>query len=49
MASHRPYRAAFGVEGVLAQIEVAAGRTLAADVVDVTLDLFRTGTVALDL
>jgi PAS domain S-box-containing protein len=49
MASHRPYRAALGVEAALAHIEAAAGRTLDADVVDVTLDLIRTGTVALDL
>ncbi|MCU1450469.1 MAG: metal-dependent phosphohydrolase, partial [Acidimicrobiales bacterium] len=48
MASHRPYRAALGVEAALAQIEAAAGTTLDADVVDVTVDLFRTGTVALD-
>ncbi|MGZ4762051.1 MAG: HD domain-containing phosphohydrolase [Ilumatobacteraceae bacterium] len=49
MASHRPYRAALGVVAALAQIEGAAGRTLDADAVDVTLDLFRTGTVVLDL
>jgi PAS domain S-box-containing protein len=49
MASHRPYRAALGVGAALAHIEAAAGTTLDADVVDVTLDLFRTGTVALDL
>jgi HD-GYP domain-containing protein (c-di-GMP phosphodiesterase class II) len=49
MASHRPYRAALGVEAALAHIEAAAGTTLDADVVEVTLDLFRTGTVALDV
>jgi PAS domain S-box-containing protein len=49
MASHRPYRAALGVEAALAHIEAAAGTTLDAGVVDVTLDLFRTGTFALDV
>ena len=49
MASHRPYRAALGVEAALAHIEAAAGTTLDADVVDITLALFHAGTVVLDL
>lgn len=49
MASHRPYRPALGVEAALAHLEVAAGRTLDADVVHVTLDLFHAGRVVLDV
>ncbi len=41
MASHRPYRAARGIEPALAEIEQGAGRTYDADIAKITLRLFR--------
>jgi PAS domain S-box-containing protein len=41
MSSHRPYRAAIGLEVALAEIERQRGRQLDADVVDACLRLFR--------
>jgi HD-GYP domain-containing protein (c-di-GMP phosphodiesterase class II) len=41
MASHRPYRAARGIEPALAEIEQGAGRIYDADVAKVALRLFR--------
>ena len=49
MATHRPYRAALGIDLALTQIENARGTQFDADVVDVTLDLFRAGRVRLDV
>jgi len=41
MASHRPYRAALGVEAALEEIENNKGTLYDRDVVDVCLRLFR--------
>ena len=41
MASHRPYRAAKGIEAALAEIEAGRGRTYDAEVADASLKLFR--------
>ncbi len=43
MASHRPYRAALGIDAALAEVERQAGVTLDADVVAACLALFRSG------
>ena len=43
MASHRPYRAALGVEKALAEIEANRGRTYDASVVDACLKVFGEG------
>ena len=47
MASHRPYRAALGLDAALTHIQDARGRLFDADVVDACLDLFRTGRLTL--
>lgn len=41
IASHRPYRPAFGIEVALEEIEKGRGITLAADAVDACIRLFR--------
>lgn len=41
MASHRPYRAAVGIDAALEVIEASRGTSYDADVVDVCLSLFR--------
>lgn len=43
MASHRPYRAALGIDAALAEVEQQAGVTLDADAVAACLALFRSG------
>lgn len=43
MASHRPYRAALGIDAALAEVERQAGVTLDADVVAACTALFRSG------
>lgn len=43
MASHRPYRAALGIDAALAEVERQAGVTLDADAVAACLALFRSG------
>jgi PAS domain S-box-containing protein len=48
MASHRPYRAALGIEAALTQIADGRSTKFDPDVVDVTLDLFRTRRIGLD-
>jgi HD-GYP domain-containing protein (c-di-GMP phosphodiesterase class II) len=48
MASHRPYRAALGIDAALAQIADGRSTKFDPDVVDVTLDLFRTRRIGLD-
>ncbi|MEX1663891.1 HD-GYP domain-containing protein [Zhongshania arctica] len=41
MVSHRPYRAARGIEEALAEIEAGRGRTYDTEVADASLKLFR--------
>jgi putative two-component system response regulator len=41
MASHRPYRAGFGVDAALAEIQKGRGVTFDMDAVDACLKLFR--------
>ena len=48
MASHRPYRAALGINAALTQIAEGRSAKFDPDVVDVTLDLFRSRRIALD-
>jgi len=48
MASHRPYRAALGIDAALSQIADGRCTKFDPDVVDVTLDLFRTRQIGLD-
>jgi len=43
MASHRPYRAALGIDAALAEIETHRGTRYAADAVDACVRLFREG------
>ena len=47
MASHRPYRAALGLDAALAQIQDGRGTLFDADVVDACVTLFRTGRLSL--
>jgi putative nucleotidyltransferase with HDIG domain/PAS domain S-box-containing protein len=49
VASHRPYRAARGIDVALSQIRDGRCTKFAPDVVDVTLDLFSSGRIELDL
>lgn len=49
MASHRPYRAALGIDLALARVEAARGIQLDPDVVDTCLDRFRTGRAHVDV
>ncbi len=48
MASHRPYRAALGIDSALAEIEAQRGTQYDPDVVDACLELFRSGRFAFD-
>jgi len=48
MASHRPYRAALGIDAALAEIRDGAGVTYDPDVVDACLSLFREQTFRFD-
>jgi HD-GYP domain-containing protein (c-di-GMP phosphodiesterase class II) len=48
IASHRPYRAALGIDAALTQIADGRCTKFDPDVVDVTLDLFRTRGIGLD-
>jgi HD-GYP domain-containing protein (c-di-GMP phosphodiesterase class II) len=43
MSSHRPYRAALGIEAALAEITSGAGRLYDAEVVSACVDLFANG------
>ena len=48
MASHRPYRAAVGVDVALTHIESGRGTLFDAGVVDATVDLLRTTKIGLE-
>ena len=43
MASHRPYRAAIGIEAALAEIEDGKGRIYDPDVADACIAIFKSG------
>ncbi len=48
MGSHRPYRAALGIDAALAEIEANRGRLYDADVADACIRLFRDGRLTLE-